>query len=52
MSSPSLLAPLIDSHCHLEYEYEDLSTQDLVQEATENGVVGLITIGTEKKNHG
>ncbi|MCM0607097.1 MAG: TatD family hydrolase [Xanthomonadaceae bacterium] len=38
---------LIDSHCHLNYEYTPKSTDDLVREATESGVSHMVTIGTE-----
>ena len=42
---------LIDTHCHLNYDYDGGKTPaDLVRECKENGVDYLITIGTEEKN--
>ena len=42
---------LIDTHCHLNYEYDGGKTPtDLVREAAENGVGTLITIATEPSN--
>jgi TatD DNase family protein len=38
---------LIDSHCHLNYEYEPKSTEEVIAEAAAAGVVKLVTIGTE-----
>ena len=38
---------LIDSHCHLNYDYAPKSADDLVREASEAGVVALVTIGTD-----
>ena len=38
---------LIDSHCHLEYDYSPKTTSDLVQEAYDEGIHYLVTIGTE-----
>lgn len=38
---------LIDSHCHLNYDYAPKTCADLVKEATQAGVEALITIGTE-----
>lgn len=39
---------LIDTHCHLNFDYENgKTTADLVREASEAGVGILITIGTE-----
>lgn len=38
---------LIDSHCHLHYDYSPKTTEDLVREATQEGVEALITIGTD-----
>ncbi len=38
---------LIDSHCHLNYDYLPKSCSDLVREAHESGVVSLVTIGTD-----
>ncbi len=40
---------LIDSHCHLDFDYEDKSPADLVNQAMENGVKKFITINTEIK---
>jgi TatD DNase family protein len=39
--------PLVDTHCHLDYEYEGKSDADLIREAAHAGVNTLITIGTE-----
>jgi TatD DNase family protein len=42
---------LIDTHCHLNYEYEGgRGPAELVQEAKANGVEMLITIATEHAN--
>ncbi|MCM2278839.1 MAG: TatD family hydrolase [Oligoflexia bacterium] len=38
---------LIDSHCHLNYDYAPKSVDDLVREAAAAGVGTLLTIGTE-----
>jgi TatD DNase family protein len=38
---------LIDSHCHLDYDYAPKSTEDLIREAQDAGVVALVTIGTD-----
>lgn len=46
MNSP-LIAPLIDSHCHLNYDYSPKTVADLVREANEAGVNQLVTVGTE-----
>lgn len=40
---------LVDSHCHLDFDYSPKSDQDLVREAEKNKVTTLITIGTEVK---
>jgi TatD DNase family protein len=42
---------LIDTHCHLNYDYDAGKTPaDLVREAGENGVGTLITIATDHNN--
>lgn len=42
---------LIDTHCHLNYDYDGGKTpSDLVNEAATNGVHTLITIATEEAN--
>ena len=38
---------LIDSHCHLNYDYAPKTVDDLVREAKAAGVSHLVTIGTE-----
>jgi TatD DNase family protein len=38
---------LIDSHCHLNYDYAPKSTEDLINEARAQGVSTLITIGVD-----
>lgn len=43
MSEPAL----IDSHCHLNYDYAPKTAADLIREANEIGVTHLITVGTE-----
>lgn len=45
MSSPEAL--LIDTHCHLDYDYAPKSEADLVNEASREGVSHLITIAAE-----
>lgn len=37
---------LIDSHCHLDFDYKPKSTENLVLEASQAGVIALVTIGT------
>lgn len=45
------MAGIIDTHCHLNFEYDQGKTAaDLVREAGEHGVTALITIGTEPAN--
>jgi len=42
---------LIDTHCHLNYEYDaGKSPSELIAEAKDNGVNALITIATEPAN--
>lgn len=38
---------LIDSHCHLDYDYDPKKISDLISEALANQVTHLITVGTE-----
>lgn len=38
---------LIDSHCHLNYDYEGKTAADLVREAQDEGVGMLISIGVD-----
>lgn len=38
---------LIDSHCHLNYDYAPKTADDLVREAHEAGVEALVTVGTD-----
>lgn len=38
---------LIDSHCHLFYDYAPKSEADIVREATEAGIVAMVTVGTD-----
>ena len=38
---------LIDSHCHLHYDYAPKTSADLVREALEEGLEALITVGTD-----
>lgn len=38
---------LIDSHCHLDYDYSPKTTDQIVQEALDQGVTHLVTIGTD-----
>ncbi|NDD92005.1 TatD family deoxyribonuclease [bacterium] len=40
----------VDSHCHLNYDYAPKSTEDLVREASDEGVTHLMTIGTDLKS--
>ncbi len=47
--SAEALPELIDSHCHLNYDYSPKSAQDLIREAREQGVSTLMTIGTDMK---
>lgn len=41
---------LIDTHCHLDYDYDGKTAEDLVRESMADGVQYLITIATEPKN--
>jgi TatD DNase family protein len=43
----SALPALIDSHCHLNYDYAPKTAPDLIREARDNGVVALLTIGVD-----
>ncbi|MBC7693036.1 MAG: TatD family hydrolase [Methylotenera sp.] len=47
MSIQLALPTLIDTHCHLDYDYAPKSEAELVQEAHAAGVSHLVTIGTE-----
>lgn len=38
---------LIDSHCHLDYDYAPKTVDQLVEEATKAGVGALVTIGVD-----
>jgi TatD DNase family protein len=50
VSSQNIPLPqLIDSHCHLDFDYSPKSTDDLIKEATSAGLSHLITVGTEVK---
>lgn len=40
----------VDSHCHLNYDYAPKSTEDLLREASDEGVTQLMTIGTDLKS--
>jgi TatD DNase family protein len=42
----SIVTGLIDSHCHLNYDYAPKSVEVLIQEAREAGVETLVTVGT------
>jgi len=44
------MTQLIDSHCHLDFDYENKSSDDLISEAQAAGVNSLITIGTDIKS--
>jgi TatD DNase family protein len=41
------LPALIDSHCHLDYDYAPKSEGDIVREASLAGVTHLVTIGVD-----
>lgn len=41
------LPELIDTHCHLNYDYAPKSTEDLINEAKAQGVGTLVTIGVD-----
>jgi TatD DNase family protein len=42
---------LIDSHCHLNYDYDGKTAEDLVREAAANGVEALVTISVDFETH-
>lgn len=39
--------PLIDTHCHLDYDYAPKGEADLIREARDAGITTLISVGTE-----
>jgi TatD DNase family protein len=41
---------MIDSHCHLDFDYLPKTTDDVICEARQAGILALITIATEIKN--
>lgn len=41
---------LIDTHCHLDYDYAPKTAEDLVREAGLAGVSAMVTIGTSMKS--
>lgn len=41
---------LIDTHCHLDYDYAPKTEAQIVQEAWDAGLVAMVTIGTEVAN--
>jgi len=41
---------LIDSHCHLHYDYSPKTTKDIINEAQNEGIKYLITIGTDAES--
>ena len=44
------MAALVDSHCHLSYDFAPKTADDLVREAHEAGVEYLVAIGTDLEN--
>jgi TatD DNase family protein len=42
---------LLDSHCHLNYEYDGKTVEDLVREAGAVGVGNLVTISVDFETH-
>jgi TatD DNase family protein len=38
---------LIDSHCHLNYDYAPKTNDDLIREAQAAGIVALVTVGVD-----
>lgn len=42
---------LIDSHCHLNYDYDGKSVTDLVREAEANGVEAMVSISVDFETH-
>lgn len=44
-----LITPLIDAHCHLDFEIFDHDRSEVLQRAEDNGIHGIIIPGTEKK---
>lgn len=45
------MASLIDSHCHLNYDYAPKTPSDLVREAVLEGVETLVSVGVDRKSH-
>ena len=44
---PRSAAPLIDSHCHLDYEGSEKPDHQLVAEAEAAGVVAMVNVATD-----
>lgn len=44
--STDLPAPLVDSHCHLDFPQFDHEQADIIQRANQAGVVAMVTIAT------
>lgn len=42
---------LIDSHCHLNYDYDGKTVDDLVREATDVGVEAMVSIAVDFETH-
>jgi TatD DNase family protein len=42
----------IDTHCHLNYDYDGKTTSDLVRQAAHAGVKAMVTIGCDDHAHG
>ncbi len=40
-------APLFDSHCHLFYDYSPKTSEQILQEAREAGVLGFMNVSTD-----
>jgi TatD DNase family protein len=47
----SLLPRLIDSHCHLNYDYDGKTADDLIREAEAAGVDALVSICVDFESH-
>ena len=39
-------APLVDSHCHLDYKDFDADREDAIRRAVDAGVTRMVAIGT------
>lgn len=51
MNASSGTLGLIDSHCHLNYDYSPKTVDDIIREAGFEGVETLVSVGVDRKSH-